>query len=115
MTTRLIALLILTVAMGCAAEEGDCRITGFVVSIRPETKAQPQENQFRMLVVESPWAWQLGTSMPVTSETPPGLKPGDAVEVACDFARYTRRGRFWGNARKMDTPPVPGAQPAPVS
>jgi hypothetical protein len=101
-----------------AGDASECRVTGFVISIRPETKAQPAENQFRMQVVNSPWDWQIGTSMPVTSATPPGVKPGDAVEVRCDFAKFTRKGRFWGNAQRLDTLPAPprsGAVPAPVS
>ena len=115
MTTRLIVSLTFALAAGMAEETSECRVTGFVISIRPETKAQPQENQFRMRVVESPWDWQVGTEMPVTSATLPGVKPGDAVEVACDFAKFTRRGRFWGNARKMDALPVPGTKSSPAS
>ena len=116
MTTRLfVCLAVATVAALAQETNSGCRVTGFVESIKPETKAQIQENQFRMRVVESPWAWQVGTSMPVMSETAPGVKPGDAVEVVCDFAKFTRRGRFWGTARKMDSMPVPGAKPGPAS
>jgi hypothetical protein len=95
---------------------GECRVTGFVIHIQPETKAQPAENQFRMQVVDSPWEWQIGTSMPVTSAMPPGVKPGDAVEVRCDFAKSTRKGRFWGLAQKLDVLPMPPASDrGPVS
>jgi hypothetical protein len=105
-----LCLLSLTLASAfCVAETSECRVTGFVISIQPETKAQPAENQFRMQVVDSPWEWQIGTSMPVTSGTLPGVKPGDAVEVRCDFAKFTRKGRFWGNAQKMDVLPAPPA------
>jgi len=106
----LLTLLLATAVW--AGETSECRVTGFVISIKPETKAQPAENQFRMQVLDSPWAWQIGTSMPVTSATPPGLKPGDAVEVYCDFAKYTRKGRFWGNAQKLNALPTP-AVPSP--
>lgn len=114
MTTRLILSCALA-AIAFSQETSDCRVTGFVISIQPETKAQPAENQFRMRVVDSPWSWQVGASMPVTSTTPPSLKPGDAVEVTCDPQRYTRRGRFWGTARKMDSPPTPRTKREPES
>ena len=110
-----IALAAAAASIVMAQETAGCRVTGFVISIQPETKSQPAENQFRMRVVDSPWSWQVGASMPVTSTTPPGLKPGDAVEVSCDPARYTRRGRFWGTARKMDNQPRPAREKEPAS
>lgn len=93
----------------------ECRVTGFVISITAETKAQPAENQFRMQVVDSPWTWQNGVSMPVTSALPVSFKPGDAVEVRCDFAKATRKGRFWGLAQRLDVLPAPPARSSPVS
>jgi hypothetical protein len=115
LNNRLMALVACSLVGSLAAQEtSECRVVGFVINVRAETKAQPAENQFRMRVVDSPWAWQVGASMPVTSTTPPGLKPGDAVEVSCDPARYTRRGRFWGTARKLDTP-LPSPKETPVS
>lgn len=115
MTTRLILWMTVAVAMGFGQDQGECRVTGFVISIQPETKAAPAESQFRMRVVESPWDWQVGASMPVTSATTPGVKPGDAVEVSCDFLKYTKRGRFFGTARKMDGLPTPAAKRGPAS
>lgn len=116
MKFKRLSSLVLLAMLSCllplrSQETSECRVTGFVISIQPETKAQPAENQFRMRVVDSPWAWQVGASMPVTSTTPPGLKPGDPVEVSCDPAHYTRRGRFWGTARKLDKLPVPPTEP----
>ena len=88
--------------------DAGCRVTGVVLSTKAETKAQPAENQFRMRVVGSPWEWQVGTSMPVTSTMPHSLKDGDSVEVLCDFARPTRKGRFSGEARKIEAATVAG-------
>lgn len=78
-----------------------CRVTGVVISTKAETKAQPAENQFRMRVLESPWDWQIGSSMPVTSAEPVNFSVGDAVEVDCDYIKVTRKGRFFGLARKL--------------
>lgn len=121
MTTRLILVLGCAALLGLAQENSatgknsGCRVTGFVVSIRPETNSQPAENQFRLQVVDSPWDWQIGTEMPVTSATPPGVAPGDAVEVSCDFARSTRKGRFWGTASKLEKLPMPAVTRGPVT
>lgn len=100
----LLALSLSPVARGGDAPlaTGGCRVTGVVLSTRAETKAQPAENQFRMRVVDSPWDWQVGASMPVTSTSAHALKDGDSVEVLCDFNRPTRKGRFSGEARKME-------------
>jgi hypothetical protein len=78
-----------------------CRVTGIVISTKAETRAQPAENQFRIRVLESPWDWQVGSSMPVTSAEPVSFGQGDTVEVDCDFAKVTRKGRFFGLARKL--------------
>ena len=114
----LLPILSLIASASLRAGEAECRVTGFVIHTKAETKAQPAENQFRLQVVDSPWDWQIGTSMPVTSALPVGFKPGDAVEVRCDFAKYTRKGRFWGLAQQLDVLPAPamaGAGARPVT
>jgi hypothetical protein len=95
------------VVLAASAAQAECRVTGIVISTKSETKAEPAANQFRMRVVDSPWSWQVGTSMPVTSSAPVKLKPGEAVEVLCNFAKSTRNGRFWGKASRLEAPPAP--------
>jgi len=109
-----LALCLILAAAALAAETPTkgCRVTGIVISTRAETRAQPAENQFRLRVLDSPWGWQVGSSMPVTSAEPVDFASGDTVEVDCDFQKATRKGRFFGLARKLT---ALTAGPPPVS
>jgi hypothetical protein len=103
------AILLLTAAAGLAAAQ-ECRVSGRVISTEPETKLAPKGRQFRIRVADSPWDWQIGKSMPVTSKNAIKVMTGDQVEITCEFEKWTKDGRFWGEVRKADALPSAALQ-----
>ena len=101
---RAAAVLALVLAGGGVAQAGECRVTGFVTSteLKGKTKAEPVARQFQLRVVDSPWSWQVGVEIPVTSMVAVELKEGLAAEVITDCSKAMKNGRLRGVVRVLE-------------